>query len=92
MHIWIIPARVLWVTRWLQVGDGPLLRTTYVEAVAADPARRRRGYASAALQAVIPEVRHFDRHRRRAQNWPPAPPQPRKYRFRVGQLMTRNGF
>ncbi len=26
----------LWVTRWLQVGNAPILRTAYVEAVATD--------------------------------------------------------
>ena len=36
----------LWVTRWLQAGTGPLLRTAYVEAVATEAAYRKRGFAT----------------------------------------------
>ncbi len=53
-------SHALWVTRYLQVGDGPLLRTAYVEAVATDPAYRGRGFASALLQRIADEVRDFD--------------------------------
>jgi aminoglycoside 2'-N-acetyltransferase I len=35
------------VTRWLQPGDGPRLRTAYVEMVATEPGFQRRGFATA---------------------------------------------
>ena len=38
-----IVSHAMWVTRWLQVGDGDLLRTAYVEAVATEPELQRRG-------------------------------------------------
>jgi aminoglycoside 2'-N-acetyltransferase I len=55
-----IVSHALWVTRWLQVNDGPLIRTAYVEAVATAPAHQRRGYASAVLQALVDELHHFE--------------------------------
>lgn len=53
-------SHALWVTRFLQVGEGPLLRTAYVEAVATDPSWQRRGFASAIMRRVAAEVREFD--------------------------------
>ena len=29
-------SHALWITRWLQVGDSPLMRTAYIEGVATD--------------------------------------------------------
>ena len=55
-----IVSHALWITRWLQSDDGPLLRTAYVEAVATDPAHRGRGYASRVVQALIRRVRDFE--------------------------------
>lgn len=49
-------SHALWVTRWLQVGDGPLLRTAYVEAVATDPNYQNRGYASAVMRRIAVEI------------------------------------
>lgn len=49
-----------WVTRWLQVGDGPLLRTAYVEAVATEPAYERRGYATAVLRRLAEAIQTYD--------------------------------
>lgn len=55
-----VVSHALWITRWLQPNDGPLLRSAYVEAVATDPGYRRRGFASAVLQALVKEVQDFD--------------------------------
>jgi len=53
-------SHALWVTRWLQVGDGPLLRTAYVEAVATDPHYQNRGYASAVMRRLAAEIATAD--------------------------------
>lgn len=50
----------LWVTRWLQVSDGPFLKTAYVEMVATDKEFRRRGYAKAVMERVVHDVRDYD--------------------------------
>jgi aminoglycoside 2'-N-acetyltransferase I len=49
-------SHALWVTRWLQVGEGPLLRTAYVEAVATEPSYQNRGYASAVMRRIAAEI------------------------------------
>lgn len=49
-----------WVTRWLQAGDGPLLRTAYVEAVATEPAAQGRGLATAVLRRLASAVIGYD--------------------------------
>ena len=40
------------VTRWLQAGDGPMMRTAYVEMVATAPAYQRQGVGTAVMQKV----------------------------------------
>lgn len=50
----------LWVTRWLQVDQGPLLRTAYIELVATDGAWRRHGFATAVMMRVAAEIREYD--------------------------------
>ena len=55
-----LASHLMWVTRWLQVGDGPLLRTAYVELVATGPAMQRRGYATALLRHFPSQVTEFD--------------------------------
>jgi len=50
----------LWVPRWLQAGDGPLLHTAYVEAVATHPDFRRRGFAGTVMQRVVDEIQDFE--------------------------------
>lgn len=55
-----LASHALWVTRVLQAGDLPPLRTAYVEAVATDPAWRRRGFAAAVMRRLAAEVRDFD--------------------------------
>jgi len=49
-----------WVTRWLQPGDGSLLRTAYVEAVATSPAHQGRGFATEVLRFLANAVADFD--------------------------------
>ena len=55
-----LASHLMWVTRWLQVRDGPLLRTAYVELVATTPAMQRRGYATALLEYIPLQVTDFD--------------------------------
>jgi aminoglycoside 2'-N-acetyltransferase I len=53
-------SHALWVTRYLQPGELPPLRTAYVEMVATAEAYRNRGYASALMRRLAEEVRDFD--------------------------------
>jgi aminoglycoside 2'-N-acetyltransferase I len=50
----------LWVTRWLQAGTGPIMRTAYVEAVATEEGHRKRGFATAAMRRLAREIEDFD--------------------------------
>ena len=45
---------------WLQVDDGPLLRTAYVEAVATAIDARRRGLAAKVLRALVDAAADYD--------------------------------
>jgi len=56
----VIVSHALWITRWLAPAGGTPLRTAYVEAVATDPARQRRGFASAVLRRLVREVADFE--------------------------------
>ena len=49
-----------WVTRWLQPGDRPPLRTAYVEAVCVAPAHQGRGLGSALMEHVSDEIVHSE--------------------------------
>ena len=53
-------SHAMWVTRWLQVGDGPLLRTAYVEMVATDPAFQGRGYATSVMSHLATAIENYD--------------------------------
>lgn len=53
-------SHLMWVTRWLQVADAPLMRTAYVEMVATAPAEQRRGFATALLEGLVPHVADYD--------------------------------
>lgn len=53
-------SHALWVTRFLQAGSGPLLRTAYVEAVATDPDQQRRGYAAIIMRRLVEEIQDYD--------------------------------
>jgi aminoglycoside 2'-N-acetyltransferase I len=55
-----VVSHALWVTRWLQVGEGPLLRTAYVEAVATDPAQQNHGFATLVMRRVAAEIQDFE--------------------------------
>lgn len=48
------------VTRWLQPGDGPLLRTAYVELVATEPGFQGRGFATAVLERLGRAIAGYD--------------------------------
>jgi aminoglycoside 2'-N-acetyltransferase I len=50
----------LWVTRYLQVGTNPLMRTAYVEAVATEANYRNRGFASAIMKYLIGEIQDYE--------------------------------
>ncbi len=52
-------SHALWVTRWLQAGDSPLLRTAFVEAVATEPYLQGRGFASAVMHRITKEVSDY---------------------------------
>jgi aminoglycoside 2'-N-acetyltransferase I len=56
----ILVSHLMWVTRWLQPGDSPPLRTAYVELVATAPALQGRGFATALLERFRGEVLDFD--------------------------------
>lgn len=53
-------SHALWVNRYLQVGNAPLLRTAYIEAVATDPAYRRRGFATAIMKYLVNEIQDYE--------------------------------
>ena len=53
-------SHALWVTRWLQAGTGPLMRTAYVEAVATEKMYRNRGFATAVMKRLAKEIAEFD--------------------------------
>jgi aminoglycoside 2'-N-acetyltransferase I len=53
-------SHALWVTRWLQAGTAPPMRTAYVEAVATEKQFRHRGYASAVMKRLAGEIQDFE--------------------------------
>jgi aminoglycoside 2'-N-acetyltransferase I len=53
-------SHVLWITRWLQIGASPILRTAYIEALATDLDHRNRGFASEVMRKVVEEIQDFD--------------------------------
>lgn len=64
-HVWVrdgsrVVSHLCWVERTLQAGEGRMLRTAYVEAVATRPSHERRGLATALLQACAQAVQDFD--------------------------------
>jgi aminoglycoside 2'-N-acetyltransferase I len=42
----------LWVTRWFQNGNSPLMRTAFVEAVATEPSHRNKGFATEIMKGL----------------------------------------
>jgi len=55
-----IISHAMWVTRWLQPGDGPRLHTAYVEMVATEPRFQRRGFATAVMRRLARAIIDFD--------------------------------
>jgi aminoglycoside 2'-N-acetyltransferase I len=55
-----IVSHVLWITRWLQIWNGPLLKTAYIEGMATDLQYRNRGFASQLMQRAVAEVQDYD--------------------------------
>jgi aminoglycoside 2'-N-acetyltransferase I len=53
-------SHALWVTRSLQAGTDPIMRTAYVEAVATDSKYRNRGFASSVMKHLIGEIQDYD--------------------------------
>jgi aminoglycoside 2'-N-acetyltransferase I len=53
-------SHAMFVERWLQLHDGRLLRTAYVELVATAPEAQRRGYASTLMRRLADEIHGFD--------------------------------
>ena len=51
-------SHAMWVTRWLQPGDGTSLRTAYVEMVATDPEYQGRGFATKIIRRLMEEILH----------------------------------
>lgn len=55
-----IVSQAIWITRWLQIGNGPLLRTAYVEGVATNEIYRGCGYATAVMQHLAKEIAYYE--------------------------------
>lgn len=53
-------SHALWITRWLQVSNGPLLRTAYVEGVATAENFRGQGFATAVMERLAKEIADFE--------------------------------
>ena len=56
----VLASHALWITRWLQVGNSPLMRTAYVEGVATDEPYRKRGFASEVMKRLAVEIADFE--------------------------------
>ena len=55
-----IVSHAMWVTRGLQPGNQPPLRTAYVEMVATEPQFQGRGFASAVMRRLASAIHDFD--------------------------------
>jgi aminoglycoside 2'-N-acetyltransferase I len=55
-----IVCHAMWVVRELQQDDRAPFRTAFIEAVATDPAFRRRGFASQLLTHLVRQLRNFE--------------------------------
>ena len=56
----LLVCHALWVTRFLQAGTDPMMRTAYVEAVATEAKYRSRSFASAVMKHLVGEVQEYD--------------------------------
>lgn len=59
-HQGLLVSHALWVTRWFQVEEEPLMKTAYIEAMVTDPFYRDRGYASMVLNRLVEELSDFE--------------------------------
>jgi aminoglycoside 2'-N-acetyltransferase I len=59
-HSGRLVSHALWVTRWLQVDDNPVLRTAYVEGVATDKEYRTRGYGTTIMNRLAQEIQDYE--------------------------------
>jgi aminoglycoside 2'-N-acetyltransferase I len=55
-----LASHALWITRWLQVENGPVLRTAYVEGVVTDKRFRGQGLATCVMKHLAGEIKDFD--------------------------------
>lgn len=53
-------SHALWVTRWLQAGTEPVMRTAYIEAVATEKEYRNLGFATAVMRCIAEEIQDFE--------------------------------
>ena len=54
-----IVSHAMWVTRWLEPGNQPALRTAYVEMVATEPKFQGRGFATAVMRRLASAIHDF---------------------------------
>lgn len=59
-HEGLLVSHACWITRWLQIGSGPLMRTAYVEGVATDEHHRSQGFATAVMERLATEIKDFE--------------------------------
>lgn len=55
-----VVSHAMWVTRWLQPGNQPPLRTAYVEMVATEPEFQGRGFATAVMHRLASAIHNFE--------------------------------
>ena len=55
-----IVSHAMWVTRWLQPGKQPPLRTAYVEMVATEPQFQGRSFATAVMHRLAGAIHDFE--------------------------------
>ncbi len=55
-----IVSHAMWVTRWLQPGNGTYLRTAYVEMVATEPHYQGYGFATAVMSRLVCAIASYD--------------------------------
>lgn len=59
-HQDVLIGHALWVTRWLQCGTTPLLRTAYIEGVATEPTYQHCGIATEVMETLQRHICDFD--------------------------------
>jgi aminoglycoside 2'-N-acetyltransferase I len=59
-HGGALVSHAMWVTRWLQPGNGSRLHTAYIEMVATEPGLQRRGFATAVMRRLASAISAYD--------------------------------